>query len=216
MTIKNSIAQYSGLSKEVIEVAFEEGSYPRYCDRNCDQNCDCFYENNCHGEHQNRCINDIADWLADELANLRELESKNGEASPVRRQLAMSRAQISDLAVMLLNRALPRLFTLRMLFESLLDVDRHRQAYASRPSRTEQFRRAIRLEADAIRAGKRTSTRKLAAMTGVSIGTIAGWRKSNDFQARLALETRADAKNKMNQVPEEQHPPLPVQPKTMG
>jgi hypothetical protein len=67
----------------------------------------------------------VAAWLREELKQLREAEAKPG-AAPVRRGKAVSRIEISEIAIELLECLAGQKLT--CLFQELLDVDRHRKS----------------------------------------------------------------------------------------
>jgi hypothetical protein len=119
-------------------------------------------------------------WLRKELAILRDEQRKPGTA-PVRRGQTLSRADIADMASALLSLFMPRkrddLTPLIELIEELLDVNRHREAFASRPYNTEAFWKAAKIERDLARAGRKVGVREIARQVGVSVGTVTAWRR---------------------------------------
>jgi hypothetical protein len=132
------------------------------------------------GEVQRRA----AVWLNSELKKLQEWENTPG-ASPIRRRGALSRLEIADLAIAMLDhdrsRSVPESELINLLAE-LLNVKRHRAAVASRPEFSAQFALAAKIEGEAGLQGKTIGVRKLAKLVSVSAGTITAWRKSPQYK----------------------------------
>lgn len=130
----------------------------------------------------------VVSWLSDELDRLRKLEARPGSA-PARRKLAASRTKIADLTIYLARRSISndKSDPLITLLEALLDVDRHRAAYASQPRHRKEFRRAIRAEVYAIKREENITVRALAKIAGVSLGTMSNWRSSPEYLDELAI-----------------------------
>jgi hypothetical protein len=144
---------------------------------------------------------DILPWLRAELKKLRSEERKPGSA-PARRRRALARKHIADLATILLDRlwTVPPDTTAKSnrdhlicLFEELLNVDRHRAAFADQAQYTAEFERALSADAAAAFEGKTIGVNKLAREAGVSPATIIAWRKS--FNYKLRLQQKGAGKN---------------------
>jgi hypothetical protein len=119
----------------------------------------------------------VAAWLRSELNKLRKAE-RCGE-HPVRRQKALSRLTISDIAITLLEsgeRCAPGK-NLVCLLQELLDVDRHRATLAQSAMYSDDFIDAATLDGEGESEGKTYSARQLARLVGVSPGTIIAWRE---------------------------------------
>ena len=142
-------------------------------------------------------IENVAKWLRQEIAQLREVE-KLGEAAPVRRGLTMSPADISDLAVTLLEALLdqsePELIA---LIAELLNVDKHRRDKAQR-SKKEEMGNAAFIEAQI----EGLSNRDLAKEVGVDHTTISRWRKNPDYKKRVEFVKSVLAMPDIKDVPE--------------
>jgi hypothetical protein len=134
-------------------------------------------------------------WLRDELNKLREEEKKPGRA-PARRQTALPRIHIADLAVFLLDKVLSvtpasgavaksNRENLICLVEELLDVDRHRGAFANQAQYTPEFQQATTNDAAAALKGETIAVNKLARKIGVSPATIIAWRNSDNYKLRV-------------------------------
>jgi hypothetical protein len=97
----------------------------------------------------------VAAWLRSELKLLREAEAKPG-AAPVRRGKALSRTQISDIAIELLECIGGE--CLVCLFQELLDVDRHRKSLSENFS---QLEKGAEIEAQTQLQGRPMGVREL-------------------------------------------------------
>jgi hypothetical protein len=123
----------------------------------------------------------VATWLRKELKQLREAEAKPG-AAPVRRGKALSRTEISEIAIELLEcLAGPKL---TCLIQELLDVDRHRK---SRSEVFSQLEQAAEIEAQAQLQGKPLGVREFAKYMSVAPSSITRWRRSGFFWERVKL-----------------------------
>jgi hypothetical protein len=121
----------------------------------------------------------VAVWLRKELKQLREAETKPGVA-PVRRGKALSRIEISEIAIELLEcLAGPKL---TCLFQELLDVDRHRK---SRSEVFSQIEAAAEIEAQTQLQGKPLGVREFARYMSVSPSSVTRWRRSGVFWERV-------------------------------
>jgi len=123
----------------------------------------------------------VAAWLRQELKLLREAEAKPG-AAPARRGKTLSRIEISEIAVELLQCLGGE--TLVCLFQELLDVDRHRKSLADGFS---QLDRAAEIEAMAQLQGVSLGVRRLAERMAVSPSTVTRWKRSRFFWDRVEL-----------------------------
>lgn len=126
----------------------------------------------------------VAQRLRAELCKLREQEKVRG-SSPARRQKMLSRTDIAEVAILLLEDIfLPASDEneLVRLFEELLSVDRRRSAFASQPELTEAYYKAAERDAEEIRTGREVGVRDLAKYAGVSVGTIVAWRRSPHYR----------------------------------
>src|SRR5262249_47375105 len=108
----------------------------------------------------------VAAWLRQELKLLLQAETKPGTA-PARRGKTLSRIEISEIAVELLQCLGGE--TLICLFQELLDVDRHRKSLADGFS---QLDRAAEIEAMAQLQGVSLGVRRLAERISVSPRTV--------------------------------------------
>jgi hypothetical protein len=121
----------------------------------------------------------VAGWLRNEMKQLREAEAKPG-AAPVRRGKALSRIEISEIAIELLEcLAGPKL---TCLFQELLDVDRHRK---SRSEVFSQLETAAEIEAQTRLQGKPLGVRAFAKCMSVSPSSVTRWRRSGFFWMRV-------------------------------
>jgi hypothetical protein len=120
-------------------------------------------------------------WLRCELSNLRSAAS-----SPVRTHGLLSRLQIADLAIAMLdyNGDEPSVPTPELieLLAALLDVDRHRSASKKTAPFNEKFALAAEIEAQAAHNNAKLTVRELARRASVSIGTISAWRKLEQYR----------------------------------
>jgi hypothetical protein len=121
----------------------------------------------------------VAAWLRRELRVLREAEGRSGEA-PVRRNAALSRTVISDVAIELLECIGGE--SLICLFQELLDVDRHRKSLAES---FVQLDRAAEMEAQLQLQGRHIGVRELAGHMSVSPSSVTRWRKNSAYRRRL-------------------------------
>jgi hypothetical protein len=131
-----------------------------------------------HGlwETKERC----ALWLRTELKQLRDGEARAGTA-PVRNRLALSRIQIADLAVTMLE-CLEVGDNLLCLFQELLNVDRHRRELATSDSKLE---RAAQIEAQFILQGFPCGVQQLAKWVSVRPSSVTRWRRSDKYRGRV-------------------------------
>jgi hypothetical protein len=123
----------------------------------------------------------VAAWLRKELKQLREAEAKPG-AAPVRRGKALSRIEISEIAVELLECLAGQKLT--CLFQELLDVDRHRK---SRSETFSQLEAAAEIEAQTQLQGKPLGVREFAKYMSVAPSSVSRWRRSQFFWERVEL-----------------------------
>jgi hypothetical protein len=121
----------------------------------------------------------VATWLRAELAGLREAEKKAGTA-PVRRGKTLSRIEISDMAIELLESIGGE--SLVCLFQELLEVDRHRRTLAENFL---QMERGAEVEATTLLKGQPLGVRSLAKLLSISASTVTRWRKSQSFRYRV-------------------------------
>lgn len=127
-------------------------------------------------ETKERC----ALWLRKELKLLREGEAQAGTA-PIRNRLALSRIQIADLAVTMLE-CLQVGDNLLCLFQELLNVDRHRKELATSDSKLEQ---AAQFEAQVSLQGFPCGVQQLAKWTSVRPSSVTRWRRSDKYRNRV-------------------------------
>jgi hypothetical protein len=118
-------------------------------------------------------------WLIRELDKLRQEERFPGTA-PVRRGKTLSRLDIADLAMTLVEFSTigDNLFSLVCL---LLDLDRHRSALAKK--RPEKLDRAACIDGQSLARDNRIGVRELAGIVGVNASTITRWRRDPGYQA---------------------------------
>jgi hypothetical protein len=121
----------------------------------------------------------VAAWLRKELKLLREAETKPGTA-PVRRGKTLSRIEISEIAVELLECIAGE--SLTCLFQELLEIDRHRKSLAENFSQLDQ---AADVEATTSLQGISLGVRALAKLLSVSPSTVTRWKKSQAFRERV-------------------------------
>jgi hypothetical protein len=146
----------------------------------------------------------VAMWLMGELQKLPNGKATSGEASPVRRRGLLSRLQIADVAIALLDydnyrdhinswdcRDEPSAPVARQpptpelidLLGQLLDVTRHRAAFAKRASeRDGRFVLAAHIDGVAARRGETLSVKRLSALAKASTGSISAWRRSPRYK----------------------------------
>jgi hypothetical protein len=121
----------------------------------------------------------VASWLRKELGVLRDAEAKSGSA-PVRLLGVLSRTEISDVAVELLECIGGE--ALVCLFQELLDIDRHRKSLADGFI---QLDKAAQTEAQLELQGVKIGVRELAKEMAVSPSTVTRWRKSPSFREHV-------------------------------
>jgi hypothetical protein len=137
---------------------------------------------------------DVANRLLLELKELTRLEKIPGSA-PVRRDKALSRLNIADIATMILEqgarRSLPPGPKLIELLAELLEVNRHRRAFAKSVVPRAEFKRAAKIEAEASLRGQKISAHELARLASVgSHVTIISWRKSDAYKSYVEFFKR--------------------------
>lgn len=123
-------------------------------------------------ETKERC----AVWLRTELKLLRDGEARTG-AAPVRNRLALSRIQIADLAVKMLE-CLEVGDNLLCLFQELLNVDRHRKELATSDASLKQ---AAEIEAQLTLQGFQCGVQQLAKLVSVRPSSVTRWRRSDKY-----------------------------------
>jgi hypothetical protein len=147
----------------------------------------------------------ISIWLVSELKKLPRGLAGSMDASPVRRRGFLSRLQISDVAIALLDyydyrdqmggwcmsdvehdavALRPPTPELIDLLSHLLDVTRHRTAFAKAlcdPNR-QKFFIAASIDGVAARRGETLSVRRLSELTTASTGAISIWRRSPRYK----------------------------------
>jgi hypothetical protein len=126
----------------------------------------------------------VAAWLRRELKVLREAEGKSGEA-PVRRQAALSRTVISDVAIELLECIGGE--SLICLFQELLDIDRHRRSVAESFAQLDE---AAAMQAQLELQGRHMGVREFAGEMSVAPSSVTRWRKSPMYRERLDYHKR--------------------------
>jgi len=124
-------------------------------------------------ETKERC----ALWLRTELKQLRDGEARVGTA-PIRNRLALSRIQIADLAVTMLE-CLQVGDNLLCLFQELLNVDRHRKELATVDEKLEM---AAQIEAQFILKGFPCKVQELAKLVSVRPSSVTRWRRSEKYR----------------------------------
>jgi hypothetical protein len=126
----------------------------------------------------------VAVWLRKELSKLRKAEAQPGSA-PVRRSKAMSRVEIAEVAIELLESLDDSVGeNLICLFQELLDVDRHRRSLAAAFC---QIEKAAETEAQIQLQGLPCGVRRFAASLCVSPSTVTRWRRSRFYRERVEL-----------------------------
>ena len=128
-------------------------------------------------------IEEVAKWLRQELASLRDAEKKVGKA-PVLMKGALSRTDISDLAITMLSEDALGLQEepqdeLIALLAELLDVDRHRRAMAKTPSE------AMITAAQNVATIEGIGVRELAKFVGIAPSTVSAWRKDPEYKQQV-------------------------------
>ena len=126
----------------------------------------------------------VAGWLRDELKLLRDAEASLGVA-PVRRGKTLSRIEISEIAVELLECIGGE--QLVCLFQELLEIDRHRKSLAENFS---QLDRAAKIESISQLKGLGLGVRALAKRMSVSPSTVTRWKKSQFYLERVEFHKR--------------------------
>jgi hypothetical protein len=165
------------------------------CDVLCHQGLDKGMVYNALDNHDRIAVQNLLAWLRAELKKLRNEEKKPGSA-PARRRRALPRQHIADVAIVLLDHMLlmvsPDHMTAKSntenlisLFEELLNVDRHRAAFANQAQYTLEFVQATMNDAAAALKGETIAVNKLARKIGVSPATIIAWRKSHNYKVRV-------------------------------
>jgi hypothetical protein len=130
----------------------------------------------------------VASWLSGELTKLRDGERKVG-AAPARRGETLSRLQIADLAIAMLEALSDEIGDdLLCLLQGLLDIDRHRRVLSE--ARSEQFELAVSFEAQGALQGRKFGVRELAKIVSVSPATVTAWRRSPQYQYAVDTEKR--------------------------
>lgn len=120
-----------------------------------------------------RAASDPVPWLRGELKKIRE--SKPGSA--------LSRIEIANMAMMMLERREKKRKQLLCLLRELLDLDRHREA---RNKQVARMQYCAVLDAIATRLGVRRSDSELARRVGVERTTVLKWRRrSTAYQKEL-------------------------------
>ena len=126
----------------------------------------------------------VARWLRNELKVLREAEAKTGTA-PARRKVALSRTEISDIALELLECIGGE--SLICLFQELLDVDRHRKSFSENFT---QLDLAAAMEAQLELQGVQLGVRAFASQMSVAPSSVTRWRKNPAYQERVDFHKR--------------------------
>jgi hypothetical protein len=121
----------------------------------------------------------IVSWLRRELATLRTGERTIG-AAPVLTGAALSRLEIADLTMTLIEIGGPINENLQCLLAELLDIDRHRTALAG--NRHEAFEQAAAIEGQFAAEGRAIGVRELARMLSVEASTISRWRLDHEYK----------------------------------
>jgi hypothetical protein len=155
----------------------------------------------------------FAMWLMGELQKLPKGKAATGEASPVRRRGLLSRLQIADIAIALLDydnyrdhiegwrlcdepsapvARHPPTPELIDLLGQLLDVTRHRTVFAAKAREGERrFHLAARIDGVAARRGETLSVRRLSELAKASTGSISAWRRSPRYKEIVESTKRA-------------------------
>jgi hypothetical protein len=161
----------------------------------------------CSGVERTEIEQRIATWLMGELEKLPKGKTAPEESSPVRRRGLLSRLEISDVAIALLDYPQyydfyggwppktntppivlhPPTSELIELLSNLLDMTRHRAAFDD-STFPKNWGLAIYIDAMATRCGKKLTGKRLAKLADVSTYTISIWRRSKEYQERLARE----------------------------
>jgi hypothetical protein len=155
----------------------------------------------------------FAIWLMGELQKLPKGKAASNEASPVRRCGLLSRLQIADVAIALLDYDNYRDYILGWvvldepsapvarhpptpelieLLGQLLDVTRHRTVFAVKQrDGNRHFNLAAHIDAVAARRGETLSVRRLSTLTKASTGSISAWRRSPLYKDMVERKKRA-------------------------
>jgi hypothetical protein len=154
----------------------------------------------------------IAMWLMGELQKLPKGKAASGEASPVRRRGLLSRLQIADIAIALLDydeyrdqvhgwcsceeestpvARHPPTPELIDLLGQLLDVTRHRAAFANSARKPDKLSLAAHIDGVAARRGQTLSVKRLSALAKASTGSISAWRRSPRYKKIVERNKRA-------------------------
>jgi len=151
--------------------------------------------------NENRYLNEkAARFLRKELSTLRALEKKGG--ANVRLRRAVSRLEIADVALTLLENAGPTVGeNLFCLLEELLNIDRHRAYMTIKNSAAKD--KAAAIDANhLINKKKLLGVRALAKLVLVSPSTVTEWRRSQTYTDLVYNHRRAatiSSHNKMIQ-----------------
>jgi hypothetical protein len=161
----------------------------------------------CFGADRAEIERRMATWLLGELRKLPTRSATAEESSPVRRRGLMSRLDIADVAIALLD--YPNYYDLAdgwcardtatppialhpptpeliELLGHLLDVARHREAFAPEGAKPEKFHLAAYIDAKAALCGKALTGKRLAKLVGVSPYSISIWRRSEEYKEWVA------------------------------
>jgi len=176
------------------------------------------YGRGCSGAERVEIERRIVTWLMRELQKLPRGKATSEEASPVRRRGLLSRLELADVAIALLDYpnyydcangwgmswtetppiALhPPSAELVELLGHLLNVPRHRATVASpeRDKEEAKFLLAAHIDGVAARRGQTLSVRRLSALAGVSSTSVCTWRKDQRYQEHVdrTVKTRMPA-----------------------
>jgi hypothetical protein len=124
-------------------------------------------------------------WLSQELQLLREGHARVG-AAPVRTGKALSRIEIADLAITMLE-CLVVGDNLLCLFQELLNVDRHRQDLATSDR---NMKSAAEIEAQFNLQGHPCGVQQLARLVSVRPSSVTRWRRSDKYRKAVADQQR--------------------------
>jgi hypothetical protein len=128
----------------------------------------------------------LALWLSKELEFLREGEVRVG-AAPVRTGKALSRIEIADLALTMLE-CLDVGDNLLCLFQELLNVDRHRKDLATSDR---NMKSAAEIEAQFNLQGYPCGVQELARLVSVRPSSVTRWRRNDRYRKEVARNQRA-------------------------
>jgi hypothetical protein len=149
-----------------------------------------------HGSERSEVERRAAIWLLGEVDKL-----QSTGPSPVRTRGLLSRLQIADVAIAMLDYELdlgekpapqPELIE---LLARLLEVDRRRSAVANRPELRDEYQRAAMIDGELTRQGKTITVRELAKCVRVSLGTISAWRKCDTYKYLVEVVKRGTAES---------------------